>query len=216
MESDAPRCPEFAPIAARFSSLGVNCELGLVQRWCAIEPLGLFRFAYTPLPGLVAALEDGLRGIADPEQIDITINGTGEYEARHRLYGFEFHTMIGQDTASEGDVRKHYVSKRLPLLSRMLLEDITKGEKILVFRAEGDAEEPKRLLAAVRKLGPAPLLWVTAADQQETAGKVSREGDGLLVGHLDYFAPLRYARGLSFWSWVSVLFDAHCAVTVRR
>ena len=66
--------PELEPLMRQVESLGINCELGLVQRHCLAEPLGLFRFAYTPLEGLVAALHQDFAGIGDP----------GELRAAHR------------------------------------------------------------------------------------------------------------------------------------
>ena len=55
----------------RFESLGQNCEFGLVQRRCGSEPLGLLRFASTPLPHLLAAFEGGFEGLGGPDAIEI-------------------------------------------------------------------------------------------------------------------------------------------------
>ncbi len=46
----------------KLQSLGENCELGFVQRAAGAEPLGLFRWANTPLPNLLAALEASFEG----------------------------------------------------------------------------------------------------------------------------------------------------------
>src|SRR6185312_11010618 len=48
-----------ADLVMRFESLGDNCELGLVQRRCGKEPLGLLRFANIMLPSLLRGVSTG-------------------------------------------------------------------------------------------------------------------------------------------------------------
>jgi len=42
-------------LALHFDSLGPDCKLGLVQRACGAEPLGLTRFSSIPLAGMIKA-----------------------------------------------------------------------------------------------------------------------------------------------------------------
>lgn len=201
----APRL-DMAPIVERCASLGVNCEFGLVQRWCGIEPLGLFRFGMTPLDGLIAGLHSSFAGLEEPALIEITAGFQGEHVTRHALYDFEFHTAMLARNVDEGTVLKRMARERFPLLARMLREDLASGEKLFVFRAEegsGDAEA-WRLLEAIRRHGPGTLLWVTLAREPAEVGTAVRRGDGLIVGYLDRLAPLRFARALSFEPWLAV------------
>ncbi len=209
-QDPSPRL-DMGPTVERFASLGVNCELGLVQRWCGVEPLGLFRFGLTPFEGLVAALESRFAGLSDPSEIEIGLGYLQEYLVRHRRYGFEFHTRMHADRAPEADVWQQVVGKRFPLLSRMLTEDLETASKLFVFRPEdaGGEDEAYRLLGAMRRYGSPSLLWVTLTEEPEEIGSVRWLADGLMVGYLDRFGPLRYARGLSFEAWLSVCRNAH-------
>lgn len=212
---DQSHRPEMAKTVERFASIGVNCEFGLIQRWCAIEPLGLFRFGLTPLSGLITALHESFAGIDEPGLIELTTGWGDEYVTRHALYGFEFHTGMQKGTVDEADLLRKLSRERFPLLARMLREDLASGDKLLVFRAEepGQDAEARRLFAAIRMRGPASLLWVTLARDASQVGTVSRLGDGLLIGYLDRLAPLRFAAGLSFEPWLSVCTAAHAAWT---
>jgi hypothetical protein len=52
-----------------FQSLGDNCELGLVQKQYRSNLLGLFKFASTPIGGLVAALRRGFSDRTSPDHL---------------------------------------------------------------------------------------------------------------------------------------------------
>jgi hypothetical protein len=64
-----PVRPDQKDVVSRFINLGINCELGLVQRHCMSEPLGLFRFGHTPLRGLIDALDLEFEYIADVSKL---------------------------------------------------------------------------------------------------------------------------------------------------
>lgn len=195
-----------ASTVERFASLGMNCEFGLVQRWCGIEPLGLLRFGLAPLEGLITALNTSFAGIDEVGLFETTLGWGDEYVIEHALYGFEFHTGIRKGMADTAGLVRKFVNDRFPLLARMLREDLATGDKLLVFRAEeaGRDAEASRLLTAIRDRGPATLLWVTTAKDAADVGTARRMGDGLLVGYLDRLAPLRDARALSFEPWLAV------------
>jgi hypothetical protein len=131
----APTRPEYRDELARFVSLGVNCELGLVQRHCEIEPLGLFRFGLTPLDGLIQALACDFDGLGDADQIAIEEGFGREYIATHRRYGFEFHTLLNAAEATPQDVLTTVV-RHYPFLAGMLLHELSEGKKLFVYRAE--------------------------------------------------------------------------------
>ena len=66
-----------------FESLGENCEFGLVQRRCGIEPLGLLRFSSTPLPPLLHALRERFAGMG----------AAGDDRGRGRGLGARIHDL---------------------------------------------------------------------------------------------------------------------------
>jgi hypothetical protein len=207
----APTRPEYKDELAQFVSLGINCELGLVQRHCETEPLGLFRFGLTPLDGLIQALECRFDGLGDASQIDIEEGFGREYVATHRRYGFEFHTVMNAAKTTPQNVLATVV-RHYPFLAEMLLHELSEGKKLFVYRPETPDEPIVRayhLLRAMRRIGPATLLWVTALDDPAVVGTTDWIlPDQLMVGHLDRYAPLRFAAGLSFELWLQVCFAA--------
>jgi hypothetical protein len=54
-------------------SLGVNCEIGFVQRLVGAEPLGLFRWTFAPLDKLLPALESRFEGLGAPGTLQIQV-----------------------------------------------------------------------------------------------------------------------------------------------
>ena len=88
-----------AEIAGTMQSLGLNCEFGLVQRRAGAEPLGLLRFATSPLPALLAGLEARFDGLGDPAAMDLAEvpfspgSNSCEWIVRDRRFGFVFHTF---------------------------------------------------------------------------------------------------------------------------
>jgi hypothetical protein len=206
-----PTRPEYKNELAQFVSLGINCELGLVQRHCDIEPLGLFRFGVAPLEGLIQGLECRFDGPGDVSQIDVEEGFGGEYLAIHRRYGFEFHTLMNAAKTTRQDVLATVV-RHYPFLAEMLLHELSEGKKLFVCRPETPDEPIVRvyhLLRAMRRIGPATLLWVTALDDPAVVGTTHWIlPDQLMVGHLDRYGPLRFAAGLSFEPWLQVCFAA--------
>jgi hypothetical protein len=192
-------------------SLGVSCELGLVQRHCEVEPPGLFRFGYTPVAGLIEALDNGFQGLGDPALIDIAEDSQGEWITTHRRYGFEFHTAH----QASRHTREFVLAKLSPyfdFLGRKLIEDIEQGEKLFVYRAEartdrgGAAEDLSR---AIARRGPAVLLWVMVAPAPDLAGRAHWVAPGRLMhGYLDRFAEIRFAAGASYDCWLTLVENA--------
>src|SRR5205823_14570023 len=175
----------------QFESLGENCEFGLVQRRCGAEPLGLLRFASAPLPVLLAGLRARFEGVGEPDQIEIRVSGNRqEYLVIDRRYGFLYHPWVLVGEADPEDIRRRE-EKRLPFLKRKLVEDLTEGRKIFVYRGMRRLPQPLvlRLVAAMREYGPTTLLWVELQDDEHPAGTVELLTTGLLKGYIDRFAP---------------------------
>ncbi len=191
-----------------FESLGMNCELGLVQRQCGAEPLGLLRFAFSPIQALLAGLEDRFARIGRPETTELRLHApTGEFQVMDRAYGFLFHTWIyGKDGADPADLQKREC-RRLPRLAAKLVETLEDAEKIFVFRGEAATSEAevRRIVEAVRRYGDNTVLWVRAADASHPAEMVRPGGEGLLMGWVDRLAPMQDAVRFSFASWLRVL-----------
>ena len=195
-----------------FESLGSNCELGMVQRHYGVEPLGLFRFSYTPLRGLLAALEGDFRTVSFGDQASLVLHPeTREYELVDRVHGFEWHTWQ-YDGQADAETLERQELVRLPYLVRRFYETLEDGEKILVVRDEDGPTERAvvdRLLAALRRHGDVTLLWVSVITGRRAPGDVEWAGEGLLHGWIDRLSTRREANNASMFAWGVICQRAH-------
>jgi hypothetical protein len=193
-----------------FESLGDNCEFGLIQRQAGLEPLGLFRFSFAPMASLLRALDGDFAGVADPANIEIRVASNKEFVVH--LRGFDFVQHTGR---REGEVAVERLQReeetKLKYLIRRCTGVLRSGEKILIRKGEGSKTpaDAARLLAALRRFGPATLLWLTEADADHPPGSVRVIADHLLHGRIDHFAPPRNAQSTSFTCWVDVCRGAY-------
>lgn len=208
----------YAPLLTRFESLGENCEFGLVQRRCGIEPLGLLRFSSTPLAPLLRALRERFAGMGTAETIAVEVAASGrEYMVFDRRFGFRYHAWVKLGEMEPAAIQARE-ARRLPFLIRKLIEDLTEGEKIFVFHGMEPLAEAqvRELSAAIRAYGPGTLLWVELADATHPPGSVVQIGPGLLKGHMDRFAPGENAHDLSLDCWLTLCGNAEALVHARR
>jgi|GEM_PF-597260 len=190
----------------RFESIGENCEFGLVQRRCGVEPLGLLRFASAPYEKLMAALRARFAGMGAPENIHVELSGNGrEYMVLDRAYGFYYHAWVlaGEMTIAEIHARE---ARRVPFLVRKLIEDISAGEKLLVYHGMSPLSlaAASALADALRAYGPATLLWVEVADEAHKPGTVLWVEGGLMKAYIERFAPGEDAHDLALDSWIEL------------
>jgi hypothetical protein len=198
-------------LVSRFVSLGLNCEFGLVQRHCEADPPALLRFAFTPLRGLIDALRNRFEGVGEPHQLAISLMDIGEYLATDTRYGFDFHTQMRAPAFTEDQVRAR-VGRHFSYLASRLIEDLTLGEKIFVYRPlrpREPYETAHKLLARLRRYGPARLLWVGYSEDPALAGNVEWLVPGeIMIGLLDHYTKPRYAVTASFDVWLQICRNA--------
>ena len=206
-----PERPELAALMDKVESLGVSCELGLIQRHCTVDPLGLFRFGYTPVDGLVRALNADFEDIGS---LDALITWTGEnleYFVKHETYGFEFHSGHFSDEISEADLLDK-VAIHFEFLARKLQEDLRAGEKVFVYRSEShgaSSEDAMRLSDAMWRFGKPVLLWIALTGDAEKFGTAEWSLPGkIMTGYLDWFADVNYAGAMPFEYWVKAVQSA--------
>jgi hypothetical protein len=195
----------------RFESLGQNCEFGLVQRRCQAEPLGLLRFSSTPLPLLLDALEHRFAGMGSPDTIHVDLSSNGrEYMVRDSRFGFLYHAWVAAGEMEPADVARRE-ARRVPFLTRKLIEDLEAGDKTFVFKgmAAVPEEEVFPLAMAIRRFGPNTLLFVTLSDVEHRGGTVQARAPGFLVGYIDRFAPGDNANDLLLGQWVKICREAY-------
>jgi hypothetical protein len=190
----------------QFESLGENCEFGLAQRRCGAEPLGLLRFASTPLAALLTALKHRFDDFGDPERIELRISpDRREYLVLDRRYGILYHPWLLVGEAAPEDILARE-AKRLPLLTRKLIEDLEEGRKIFVYRGMQPLSRVlmSRLVEALRGYGRCTLLWVERQDATHPPGTVEVLAEELLKGYIDRFAPAENAHDLSLDGWIAL------------
>lgn len=203
-----------ADIAGNMQSLGFNCEFGLVQRRAGAEPLGLLRFATSPLPALLAGLGARFDGIGDPAWMDLTEvpfapgSNSCEWIVRDRRFGFVFHTWIRTSEASRDEIERLF-SRRLGFLARKLVEDLEDAEKLFVYqdRTIAAPQQGEALLRALRRYGDNRLLLVMADPSR--VGEIAPGPDGLLLGFVGRLTETGAANRFDWPDWSRLLRRVH-------
>lgn len=153
-----------AELVCHFESLGRGCEFGFLQRLAGAEPMGLLRFAGLQLGGLVRGLRARFAGIADPDNMRLSLDGT-EYRVEVVNFDFRYHTEL-----FEGDIAPEQLHRlecrKLRFLAHQLIEELEDRTKIFVYqqREPSLAQDLMKLLSALSAYGGATLLWVVEAD----------------------------------------------------
>ena len=134
-------------LASHFESLGDNCEFGLVQRRCDIEPLGLLRFSGSYSNEIVRGIELGFEGIGEPEDVMAVLEGDEgqrEYMIHERKYGLTYHSFVYEGERS-ADLMRQQEATRLKFLRRKFVDEMDAGEKIFVVKHGARAPESEIL-----------------------------------------------------------------------
>lgn len=179
-----------AKLFGAFDSLGANCAFGFAQRHFGAEPPGLMRWSGTSYDKVMRGLETRFAGLGDPALTELVWrDDTAEYRLSDDRY-LSTHTFHGLRCADPGEelAIKQRGCSRLRLLGRKLVEDIARGERMLVFAATEpwvDAAALVRLAASLHRIGPATLLGVLVATEEDQVGQIEVAGSGLLLGHID-------------------------------
>jgi hypothetical protein len=202
---------DLAGLSMKFESLGENCEFGLVQRRCDIEPLGLLRFSSTFLRRLLTGLDRQFEGLGELDDIDPRLEGEAprEYMIHEQKYGLVYHTFVYEGQRSIWLMREQEAA-RLKFLRRKFLEELEAAEKIFVYKRNMPVadEEILPLLLALRQHANNTLLWVVPAEPGRPSGTVEVVMPGLLKGYIDRFAPEDNAHDFSFEGWMKVCANA--------
>jgi hypothetical protein len=176
---------ENAAVMQRFCSIGSNCEFGFAQRWAGAEPLDLLRWAFSPLPVLLALLQNRFAGIGDGLTLWVD-PANSQYVVINPTYGFRWHAWVREGEISPERLLQRE-GARLSRLAEMLIETLEQSERTFVRIVVGreSLKDANTILTALRAYGNATLLAVKA--DQSRAGTVVANADGLLVGCIDKF-----------------------------
>lgn len=210
---------DIGDLAGAFESLGDNCEFGLMQRRCGIEPIGFFRWNYAKLESLLRVLDNELSDLGTTALMEITSHPpTKEWIVRFPEYGFTYHTQQYEHTVTLDMVRAQQ-NKVLEFQKRKLLDDLRTAEKIFVRKGVDTLShsDAMQLYGALRRHGPNTLLWVVPEDETHRRGTVEVVGAGFLKGYIDRYAPYTMAVDLSH-VWLDIcrhalaLWKGHCPI----
>lgn len=170
-----------------FESLGERCDFGAAQRHFGVEPLGLLRFAWSKLDGLVAALADRFDAVGTVDDTDFRIYGD-ETILWMKKYDLIFHTFVEGVAEYPPEKREAFQQqqrRRLLFLKDKLIRDLEDPQKIWIYATSDFAadDDVARLFAALRAYGPNSLLYVRRERDDRPAGTVERLEEGLYVGY---------------------------------
>lgn len=190
----------------RFQSLGDNCEFGLVQRHYGAEPMGVFRFSWTPIDAVIKSIDQHFSYLQDPTQIDVVAHDAGhprkEYMVVIRAYGIVYHTEVFEDQMSLEDIRAQELMK-LKFLGRKIVDDLREGGTIFVLKSNApiDADLVEQVSERIGSRGTCVLLWVTLADPAHKPGAVEWIGRNLIRGYIERFAIYENAHDTLPEAW---------------
>lgn len=200
-----------AKLIMSFESIGDSCEFGLVQRMVGQERLGLLRYAGVgDVFRLANGIASGLGIFEEPDCIDVTQLGS-EWIAAVPGLNVNFHTGRSVSTISLEEIRQQE-GRKLAFMAQKFIEDCEAGNKIFVYRVHRDARGGadgtrgmEELYAALRRHGPAKLLWVNVEDDAHPHGTLVQVHDGLYRGYIDHLAPASNAFDFRPRSWLDLL-----------
>lgn len=187
----------YKDILMQFESLGgrlQGCEFGLLQRAFGAEPLGLLRWADAVPGNLISALECGFHGFGEPDTTILKAppRPGADWMTDDACFGFTMHTFqMLADTPENRHSLFRSTCRRYQFLKTKLLEDLTAGEKLFVYKLSTeilDDETLGSLHRAIRRYGPSTLLYVRHADSDHMPGSVEWREPGLLVGYIERFS----------------------------
>ncbi len=203
---DSSATEALSELMFRYVSIGEGCCFGVVQRYCRIEPMDLFRFANMSLSSLIGQLDSRLESFRGLARLTVTPDRTGrEFFVREPTAGISLHTgqRVGTCTAEQAMEREF---RRIPRLARKLLQELETGERIALYcqRTIND-DEISALRAAIARHGPTRLLVVTETQDPKLVGGVVKYSDSALVGYVDRIGLTDWARYPSFDAWLAVV-----------
>ncbi len=185
----------------RFESIGDTCEFGIVQRRFGAEPISLLRWASTAPDMLVTALDNRFEGVGDAEYTIVAVSH-GEYTTRDRRYHMFSHTFTPESAAPQDEFFAQQC-RRMQFLRRKLLDDLTQGEKIFVYKSNRGITDKQifSMYASIKNYGgSAKLMVVRIRDDDHEVGRLDRWDDGLFIGYTDRFSTIN----INIDNWVTL------------
>lgn len=198
--------------AAKFESLGDNCEFGFVQRRNGVESGGLLRWAIAFPDALIENIANGFRDLYRFENLTpyapamVSDAGTG----------LRFHSQMKSrdgvflDDAATRAALHEPESVKIQYLRAKLLSSLADARTHFVYKHNHGVsdEQAARLAAAVAERGPASIIVVHQSDDPGKLLKAEQVGANLFYGYLPSFAKYAAAGDFDLSAWMQLLDDA--------
>jgi hypothetical protein len=170
-------------------SLGINCEVGFLQRKVGAEPLGLFRWTAAPLSKLVRAMELGFKGLGAPGTLNIEIDAESEFIVRDSVFNFQYHSFVYANRGGTLEAVTQTEYNRLTYLSRALLGELKAAQKLFTYHDGGQSglEDIRKLVRAMNQYGRNTLLWIVQAPPGAEASVAHAMEPGLIQAYVTGF-----------------------------
>ncbi|WP_232630179.1 hypothetical protein [Methylobacterium sp. Leaf118] len=209
----AGACPPIHHVLGTFESIGDNCEFGLVQRYGGVDQLGLLKFSASRIENLIHALDTDFELYGRGDDLHLTEHSSGYLFCVSRRYGFDYNTGHRTGSVDPDSLLKKEVRK-VGYLKRRFLEDLRSGEKVLVRKDGANATDAgiAALMRALRRHGPATLLWVRAAGASGPVPPLRWREDGLIEGWVGDFAPYDAVVAIDLPPWFALCRQAWALV----
>jgi hypothetical protein len=206
--------PEEQALVMGFDSVGDSCEFGLMQRHVGRERMSFLRYGGVGnVFALAEAIADGLTLFDHPGSVHMHAP-VGEWITMVPGLDLSFHTGRSEHSIAWNRIAEEERQK-LAFTAQLFIEDCQAGEKIFVYRVHRDerggpdgTRGMDALHDALRRHGPARLLWVNVADEAHGHATVRHERDGLWRGWIDHLAPPWDAFDSRPRSWLALLAEA--------
>jgi len=205
-ETPSPLQPAANETLNQFTSLGGDCEFGLVQRHYGLEPLGLLRWSSSSPANLSRLLDDGLERIGDPAHTSLTAdNDQDVYYLTLTAYDLMINTMVKIRTV-DADKFLSQQNRRTSFLLRQLLGQFDDGDKIFVYKTNEPLDQAvaQRLCQSVARYGDVRLLYVAAAGLGEESGGLEVVGKNLIIARLAGIGPLERSWNIPYGAWLDL------------
>jgi hypothetical protein len=204
-----------AELAGKFESLGNDCEFGIFQRWCHAEVLGLFRFSNPHCNVVLREIESNFATFGDGSTVELDQQQPRrEWIIIDRVRDLREHTFIWEGEQPAEAIRE-MCHKRTALLRRMMVQNMSEGNKIFVIKsAKGHVDQnvAMAISSALRRRGPNWLLWV---EPGQNIGQIEVLEDGLMRGTIDRLTD-QDGTEPSFLAWLVIIVGAFLAVSKRQ
>ena len=180
--------PPLHPVLGAFESLGQDCEFAFAQKhFDSRIPPGLLSWARIEYDKLIEGLDADFDGVDDPATSSLIWKETEPDRGEYRLLTRYFRAHTGQDWQSTPEELAGMLDLycgRMRMLRRKFLRDLAAPRRIMVYVAhDGDMgrERIMALHAALRRHGPAVLLYVAAGTAHLPGPRVENLAEGVYL-----------------------------------